>query len=85
MPFEPVDVGEAGEPAVVEGTKGQWRVDPAALAADFEGRMVLPSSFDRLVDDWCRAQQPSEVQQILDMYKPGGHVLLGLLRPPGAP
>ena len=26
-----VGVGEAGEPAVVEGTKGEWRVDPAAL------------------------------------------------------
>ena len=30
MPIEPVDVGEAGEPAVVEGVKGEWRVDPAA-------------------------------------------------------
>jgi uncharacterized protein YcaQ len=29
MPMEPTHVGEAGEPAVVEGTKGEWRVDPA--------------------------------------------------------
>ena len=29
MPMEPTYVGEAGEPAVVEGTKGEWRVDPA--------------------------------------------------------
>jgi len=28
-PVEPADVGEAGEPAVVEGVKGTWRVDPS--------------------------------------------------------
>jgi len=28
-PVEPLDVGEAGEPAVVEGVRGQWHVDPA--------------------------------------------------------
>ena len=31
MPVEPADVGEAGEPAEVEGVKGQWRVDPSLL------------------------------------------------------
>src|SRR5947207_9483584 len=36
MPLEPVDVGDAGEPAVVEGTKGEWRVDPAALGRSEE-------------------------------------------------
>src|SRR4051812_24049585 len=30
---EPVGAGEAGEPAVVEGVRGRWRVDPAALDA----------------------------------------------------
>src|SRR6476661_10359961 len=28
MPMEPVDVGDSGEPAVVEGVAGTWRVDP---------------------------------------------------------
>ena len=37
MPIEPVDVGEAGEPAVVEGVKGEWRVDPAALGDGLRG------------------------------------------------
>src|SRR4051812_3244728 len=37
-PVEPADVGEAGEPAVVEGVKGEWRVDPAYLGQPFEGR-----------------------------------------------
>src|SRR5881398_1292310 len=41
MPIEPVHVGEAGEPAVVEGTRGEWRVDPAALGKVFEGRTAL--------------------------------------------
>src|SRR6478672_9385049 len=35
MPMEPIHVGEAGEPAVVEGVKGEWRVDPAYLDDGF--------------------------------------------------
>ena len=29
VPVEGNDVGDAGEPAVVEGIRGRWRVDPA--------------------------------------------------------
>jgi uncharacterized protein YcaQ len=43
MPVEPIHVGEAGEPAVVEGVKSEWRVDPDALADGFEGRTALLS------------------------------------------
>ena len=70
MPLEPVDVGEAGEPAVVEGTKGEWRVDPKALAEDFEGRTALLSPFDRLVYDRVRAQELFDFEYTLEMYKP---------------
>jgi len=70
MPLEPVDVGDAGEPAVVEGTRGEWRVDPAALGADFEGRTALLSPFDRLVYDRRRAQELFEFEYTLEMYKP---------------
>jgi uncharacterized protein len=70
MPLEPVDVGEAGEPAVVEGTKGEWRVDPAALGEDFEGRTALLSPFDRLVYDRVRAQELFDFEYTLEMYKP---------------
>jgi uncharacterized protein len=70
MPVEPADVGEAGEPAVVEGTKGEWRVDPAALGADFEGRTALLSPFDRLVHDRNRAQELFDFEYTLEMYKP---------------
>jgi uncharacterized protein YcaQ len=70
MPLEPVDVGEAGEQAVVEGTKGEWRVDPAALGKDFEGRTALLSPFDRLVYDRARAQELFDFEYTLEMYKP---------------
>jgi len=70
MPLEPVDVGEAGEPAVVEGVKGEWRVDPARLEVDFEGRTALLSPFDRLAYDRARAEQLFDFEYSLEMYKP---------------
>jgi len=70
MPLEPVVVGDAGEPAVVDGTKGEWRVDPAALGEDFEGRTALLSPFDRLVYDRVRAQELFDFVYTLEMYKP---------------
>jgi uncharacterized protein len=71
VPVEPWDVGEAGEPAVVEGVKGEWRVDPAALGVDyFEGRTALLSPFDRLVHDRGRAVELFDFEYTLEMYKP---------------
>jgi uncharacterized protein YcaQ len=70
VPVEPADVGEAGEPAVVEGTTGEWRVDPAALGADFEGRTALLSPFDRLVHNRVRTQELFDFEYTLEMYKP---------------
>ena len=70
MPMEPVHVGEAGEPAVVEGTKGEWRVDPAALDKDFDGRTALLSPFDRLIHDRRRTEDLFEFEYVLEMYKP---------------
>jgi uncharacterized protein YcaQ len=69
-PVEPADVGEAGEPAVVEGVKGGWRVDPALLAQPFSGRAALLSPFDRLVHDRKRTLEIFEFDYQLEMYKP---------------
>jgi uncharacterized protein YcaQ len=70
-PMEPANVGLAGEPAVVEDTKGEWRVDPAALGGDdFEGRTALLSPFDRLVHNRARAEELFDFEYTLEMYKP---------------
>jgi uncharacterized protein YcaQ len=70
IPVEPADVGEAGEPAGVAGTKGEWRVNPAALGEDIDGRTALLSPFDRLVHDRVRAQELFDFEYTLEMYKP---------------
>lgn len=69
-PVEPVDVGDAGEPAVVEGVKGEWRVDPAQLGRPFSGRAALLSPFDRLIHDRKRTTELFEFDYQLEMYKP---------------
>ena len=70
LPLEPIDVGKAGEPAVVEGVRGQWRVDPAQLGQPFAGRAALLSPFDRLLADRKRLTELFEFDYILEMYKP---------------
>lgn len=64
-PAEPV-----GEPAVVDGVRGSWRVDPAQLGQPFEGRTALLSPFDRLVYDRKRLAEVFEFDYLLEMYKP---------------
>jgi uncharacterized protein YcaQ len=70
MPLEPVDVGDAGELAVVEGITGEWRIDPTALGDGFEGRTALLSPFDRLVYDRVRTRELFDFEYTLEMYKP---------------
>ena len=67
---EPRDVDQAGEPAVVEGVRGRWRVDPALLGQPFAGRAALLSPFDRLLHDRKRMNDVFEFDYHLEMYKP---------------
>jgi uncharacterized protein YcaQ len=62
--------GGAGEPAVVEGVKGAWRVDPSLLDRPFTGRTALLSPLDRLVKDRERLDQLFDFDYLLEMYKP---------------
>jgi uncharacterized protein YcaQ len=70
LPGGPIHVGEAGEPATVEGTNGEWRVDPAQLGLPFRGRTALLSPFDALVRDRKRMEDLFEFEYVLEMYKP---------------
>ena len=69
-PGEQHDVGPVGEPAAVDGVKGEWRVDPGQLGQPFEGRAALLSPFDRLVADRKRLTEIFEFDYLLEMYKP---------------
>jgi uncharacterized protein YcaQ len=62
--------GRDGEPAVVEGVKGTWRVDPTLLGQPFSGRAALLSPFDRLLHDRKRMVELFEFDYQLEMYKP---------------
>jgi len=69
-PVEPADVGETGQPAVVDGVKGTWRVDPSLVGQPFSGRAALLSPFDRLIHDRKRTVEIFEFDYQLEMYKP---------------
>ncbi|MBT0994083.1 winged helix DNA-binding domain-containing protein [Cellulomonas sp. DKR-3] len=67
---EPLDAGEQGELAVIEGVKGRWRVAPGLLAEPFEPRTALLSPLDRLLFDRTRMERLFEFEYTLEMYKP---------------
>jgi uncharacterized protein len=66
----PPSVGDAGIAVEVEGTSGEWRLDPDISADGFEGRTALLSPFDRLVHDRSRALDLFDFEYVLEMYKP---------------
>jgi uncharacterized protein YcaQ len=74
---DPQNVGEAGEPAVVEGTRGTWRVEPSLLGQPFAGRAAVLSPLDRLVVDRKRLHEIFDFDYQLEMYKPARQRLWG--------
>lgn len=69
-PVEPLDVGDHGQPARVEGVRGEWRVDPELLDTAFSGRTAILSPLDRLVFDRKRMDELFAFDYALEMYKP---------------
>jgi uncharacterized protein YcaQ len=69
-PIEPNGVGSAGEPAVIAGVRGEWRVDPAQLGQSLAARAALLSPLDRLVYDRKRMAEIFDFDYQLEMYKP---------------
>jgi uncharacterized protein len=68
---EPNGVEDAGEPAIIDGVKGQWRVDPRYLEGDpFRGRTAVLSPLDRLLFERKRMVEIFEFDYQLEMYKP---------------
>jgi uncharacterized protein YcaQ len=66
-------VGDAGEPAVVEGSKWKFRVDPEALAAladDAAGRVAFLSPYDGLLFDRPRLKEIFDFAYVLEQFKP---------------
>ena len=70
-PWSPV--GDAGEPAVVEGLRQKWRVDPeavAALVSDEGGRVAFLSPYDGMLFDRPRLRDLFEFEYVLEQFKP---------------
>ena len=70
-PWTPV--GEAGEPAVIEGSTRKYRVDPEALAAledDAGGRVAFLSPYDGMLFDRPRLKELFGFEYVLEQFKP---------------
>lgn len=70
-PWTPV--GEAGEPAIIEGSTRKYRVDPEALAAlddDPGGRVSFLSPYDGMLFDRPRLKEVFEFEYVLEQFKP---------------
>ena len=66
-------IGEAGEPATVEGSRWKFRVDPEALAAldeDDGGRVAFLNPYDPMLFDRPRISEIFEFDYVLEQFKP---------------
>lgn len=82
-PWTPV--GEAGEPATVEGSRWAWRVDPDALAAldeEVDGRVALLNPYDSLLFDRPRLAETFGFAYVLEQFKPASERRYGYFAHP---
>lgn len=66
-------VGEAGEPATVEGSTWKYRVDPAEVALldhDEGGRVAFLNPYDGMLSDRPRLKEIFEFEYVLEQFKP---------------
>jgi uncharacterized protein len=66
-------VGDAGEPAVIEGSKWKFRVTPEALAAldqEADGRVAFLSPYDGMLFDRPRLKEVFDFEYVLEQFKP---------------
>lgn len=66
-------IGEAGEPATVEGSTWKFRVDPEALAAlerEDDGRVAFLNPYDPMLFDRPRLSEVFEFDYVLEQFKP---------------
>ena len=82
-PWTPV--GQAGEPAVVEGMTQKFRVDPEAVAAleqDDGGRVAFLNPYDGMLFDRPRLRELFEFDYVLEQFKPKPQRRYGLFAHP---
>ena len=82
-PWTPV--GDAGEPAAVEGSSRKYRVDPEALAAlddERDGRIALLNPYDGLLFDRPRLSEIFEFDYVLEQFKPASQRKYGYFAHP---
>ena len=77
--------GGAAVPVRVEGVRGEWIADAAALEAPFRGRTAALSPFDQLVHDRTRTEALWDFEYRLEIYVPKakrrwGYFVLPVLR-----
>jgi hypothetical protein len=78
-------VHDAGEPVLVEGMKGTWRVDPEALAAlgdDPGGRVAFLNPYDGMMADRRRLEDLFGFHYVLEQFKPKPERRYGLFAHP---
>jgi uncharacterized protein YcaQ len=79
-------VGQAGEPAEIEGSRARWRVDPEAVAAleeeDAGGRVALLNPYDSLLFDRPRLSEVFGFDYVLEQFKPKAQRVYGYFAHP---